>query len=155
MTLHCLRECIRRKRPGMWVGGVDGQTDREFILQHDTANITITFLFDQDMIAHPPYSPDLAPVDFFLFPLLKSKLRGIHHRTLPAVKAAVQRNLTAISDNAYQQAMINLPLRWRKCIATEGEYFEGRGIQPVPDPYFDIPAELSTESSESSDSDQE
>ena len=28
------------------------------------------------IVAHPPYSPDLAPSDFCLFPLLKEHLRG-------------------------------------------------------------------------------
>jgi hypothetical protein len=29
------------------------------------------------VIEHPPYSPDLAPADFFLFPTLKKELAGI------------------------------------------------------------------------------
>ncbi|XP_031634457.1 uncharacterized protein LOC116347857 [Contarinia nasturtii] len=29
-----------------------------------------------DLMGHPPYSPDLAPNDFFLFPSVKKKLRG-------------------------------------------------------------------------------
>jgi hypothetical protein len=28
------------------------------------------------VVPHPPYSPDLAPCDFFLFPRLKSTLKG-------------------------------------------------------------------------------
>jgi hypothetical protein len=28
------------------------------------------------VIPHPPYSPDLAPCDFFLFPKMKLKLKG-------------------------------------------------------------------------------
>ncbi len=155
-TLRCLRENIRRKRPGMWIGGVDGNTDREFILQHDNASphtsvLTLAFLFDQDMLAHPPYSPDLAPADFFLFPTLKKKLRGIHHRTLPGVKAAVRRELRSIPDDEFQRALINLPTRWRKCIQAEGEYFEGRGIVPDFDPLFDVPQELSTDPSDEED----
>jgi [histone H3]-lysine36 N-dimethyltransferase SETMAR len=29
-----------------------------------------------ELLPHPPYSPDLAPSDFFLFPKLKEKLAG-------------------------------------------------------------------------------
>jgi len=29
-----------------------------------------------ELLPHPPYLPDLAPSDFFLFPLLKQHLRG-------------------------------------------------------------------------------
>ena len=28
------------------------------------------------MMSHPPYSPDLAANDFFLFPYVKNKMRG-------------------------------------------------------------------------------
>jgi hypothetical protein len=31
-----------------------------------------------EILPHPPYSPDLAPSDFFLFPNLKKQLKGIH-----------------------------------------------------------------------------
>lgn len=31
-----------------------------------------------ELLPHPPYSPDLVPSDFFLFPKLKSKLHGCH-----------------------------------------------------------------------------
>jgi hypothetical protein len=40
---------------------------KEFLAQN---NIT--------MLPHPPYSPDLAPWDFFLFPKLKTHLKGHH-----------------------------------------------------------------------------
>jgi histone-lysine N-methyltransferase SETMAR len=29
-------------------------------------------------LSHPPYSPDLSPPDYFLFPKLKMKLKGLH-----------------------------------------------------------------------------
>jgi hypothetical protein len=29
------------------------------------------------VLEHPPYSPDLAPCDFFLFPKIKSALKGV------------------------------------------------------------------------------
>ncbi len=110
---------------------------------------------DQDMIAHLPYSPDLAPADFFLFPLLKSKLRGVHHRNLPTVKAAVRNALKSIPEERFQQALTDLTTRWRKCIAAEGEYFEGCGIVPNPDPYFDQVNDTTTDSEQESKIDQE
>jgi hypothetical protein len=33
-------------------------------------------------VPHPPYSPDLAPADFFLFPKLKTTLKGRHFQTI-------------------------------------------------------------------------
>ncbi|GBP29050.1 Histone-lysine N-methyltransferase SETMAR [Eumeta japonica] len=56
---------------------------RKIILHHDSAGYhtsteTIRFLEDQkiELTDHPPYSPVLAPNDFYLFPRVKSKLRG-------------------------------------------------------------------------------
>ncbi|GFS18197.1 transposase [Elysia marginata] len=40
-------------------------------------------------IPHPPYGPDLAPSDFFLFPLLKKHLKGNHYETDAEVEADV------------------------------------------------------------------
>ena len=40
-------------------------------------------------VPHPPYSPDLAPSDFWLFPKLKEKLRGCCYETIDEMKEAV------------------------------------------------------------------
>ncbi|GBM72519.1 hypothetical protein AVEN_263464-1 [Araneus ventricosus] len=70
-----LCEAIRLKRPGMLNDGV--------ILLHDnarphTARKTQELLqkFKWEVWSHPPYSPDLAPSDYFLFPELKEHLSG-------------------------------------------------------------------------------
>jgi len=39
------------------------------------------------VLEHPPYSPDLAPCDFCLFPNIKSVLRGTHFVSVENVKA--------------------------------------------------------------------
>ncbi len=81
-VLHRLRENIRRKCPELW-----GQARRgepcPFLLHHNnasshTSNRTIAFMGENsiEMLAHPPNSLDLAPCDYFLFPKLKSALRG-------------------------------------------------------------------------------
>ena len=53
------------------------------------AKVTMTFLKEQNIqvLAHPPYSPDLAPCHFWMLPLIEEKLAGrkyprIHFRTL-------------------------------------------------------------------------
>jgi len=42
-----------------------------------------------EVLSHPPYSPDLAPSDFHLFPHLKTDLKGIHFTSGDEVKQAV------------------------------------------------------------------
>ena len=142
-TLKQLKENIRRKRPFLWKGGLDGKTDREFVIQHDNASchtsvLTLAYIFDTHLLAHPPYSPDLAPCDYFLFPHLKQQLRGHRHRNIRDLKTSVSRVLRAITEDQCQQALCKLPLRWRKCIQAGGEYFEGCGLQVPFDPYFDL-----------------
>ena len=43
-----------------------------------------------EVLGHPPYSPDLAPCDFFLFPTLKKILRGRHFDDVADLQRAVQ-----------------------------------------------------------------
>ena len=54
--------------------------------QHSTAVLDTTGLVVLD---HPPYSPDLAPSDFYLFTHLKKHLRGERFNNKDDLKAAV------------------------------------------------------------------
>ena len=58
----------------------------------------------QKMVAvldHPPYSPDLAPVDFFLVPCLKVANKGAHFADVNAIKDHVTAVLRLISQKAF------------------------------------------------------
>ena len=76
--LHRLRDAIRRKCPEKW------RNNRRF-LRHKSAPVHQSVLV-KDLLAkngvttleHPPKSPVLAPADFYLFPHLKSVLKGWH-----------------------------------------------------------------------------
>jgi len=52
-------------------------------------------------LPHPPYSPDLAPCDFFLFPKLKTHLKGYHFGTVENVPAAVTMALNISSEDFF------------------------------------------------------
>ena len=41
------------------------------------------------VVRQSPYSPDLSPCDFFLFPELKNVLKGRHFRTLENIQNSV------------------------------------------------------------------
>ncbi len=130
--LNQLKERIRKKRPLLW-RRQNPDDDRPFYLLHDnasshTATITLALLGESgiQMINHPPpYSPDLAPCDFFLFPTLKAKLRGTNHRNVVTLEAAIRRELAAIPSEIYSKSLEELPIRWQKCVAAQGDYFEG------------------------------
>ena len=70
-------------------------------------------------VPHPPYSPDLAPCDFCLFP----KLRGYLYETIEEMKEAVTKVIDTLTQEEYYRAFKKLVERY-KCIAA-GDYFEG------------------------------
>ena len=116
-----LRESIRRKRPQLWHMNGDWRT---FLLHHDnatphTATITLASLGENhmDMVPHPPYSPDLAPSDYFLFPEIKSHLRGIAYRNIDQVQAAANEVMRKIPVEKFEAALKDLPVRWAKCVS--------------------------------------
>jgi len=70
---------------------------REFLTKHDTT-----------VVPQTPYSPDLAPADFFLFSKLKSSL--IKFRRFQKVEAREERSirdLRAIPQNTFQDTFQN------------------------------------------------
>ena len=68
----------------------------EFLAKHETK-----------VIAQAPYSPDLTPCDFFLFPKLKYSLRGTCHESIEAIKRNSLKELKAILAEAYKKCMEN------------------------------------------------
>jgi len=51
------------------------------------------------VLPHPPYSPDLAPCDFYRFPKLKSKLKGHHFGTMEKIQKIVTDELHTLTEN--------------------------------------------------------
>jgi len=54
------------------------------------------------VIPHPPYSPDLAPCDFFLFPKLKLRMKGRRFDTIEEFQEESQRVLDTIPKWDFQ-----------------------------------------------------
>ena len=71
-------------------------------------------------VPHRPYSPNLAPCDFWLFP----KLRGSAYETIEELKEAMTKVIDTVTPEDFHGAFQNLLERYNKCIATEGDYFE-------------------------------
>ena len=76
-------------------------------------------------VPHRPYSPDLAPCDFWLFPKLKEKLWGCRYETIEEMKEAVTKVINTLTQEDFHEAFQNLLERYNKCIAAGGDYFEG------------------------------
>ena len=50
-----------------------------------------------NIVPQPPYSPDLGPCDFWLFPKLKEKLRGCRYETIEDMKEAVTKVIDTLT----------------------------------------------------------
>lgn len=76
------------------------------------------------ILPHPPYSPDLAPSDFFLFPSLKRHIKGRRFETDDAVLTASEDWLHSKNRVFYSQGLFKVIGRWHKCIRLGGDYVE-------------------------------
>jgi len=77
-----------------------------------------------ELLEHPPYSPDLAPSDFYLFPKLKHFLAGQRFSSNQEAIAAVEGYFTHLMKNHYRDEIIVLEHRWNKCISLKRVYVE-------------------------------
>ena len=55
-------------------------------------------------VPQPPYSPDLASCDFWLFPKLKEKLRGCRHEIIEEMKEAVTKVIDTLTQEDFHGA---------------------------------------------------
>ena len=72
-------------------------------------------------VPYRPYSLDLVPYDFWLFP----KLRGCHYETIEEMKEAVTRVIDTPTHKDFHGGFQKLLEQYNKCIAAGGDYFEG------------------------------
>ena len=72
-------------------------------------------------VPQPPYSSDLAPCDFWLFP----KLSGCRYEIIEEMKEAVTKFIYMLTQEDFHGALQKLLERYKKCIAAGGDYFEG------------------------------
>ena len=86
-TLHLLMQNEKR-RPATGLRGLcpihDNEPAHKCVLVQD-------FLKEEKIVplSHPPYSPDLSPCDFFLFPLIKKTLSGRRYESQSALGSAI------------------------------------------------------------------
>jgi hypothetical protein len=68
-----------------------------------------------------------SPCDFFLFPTLKETLKRKRFATVEEVKTASQEALNNIKLQQFQRCFTEWEKSLDKCIASNGEYFQGDG----------------------------
>ena len=75
-----------------------------------------------ELVPHAPYSPDLAPSDFFFFPKLKTS--GQKYGSNDEVISATEGYFEDLDKSAYSDGIKSFETRLNKCIQLEGDYIE-------------------------------
>ena len=72
------------------------------------------------IIPQPPYGPDLAPCDFWLFP----KLRECCYEIIEEMEEAVMKIIDLLTQEDFHGAFQKLLEWYNKCIAAGGDYYK-------------------------------
>ena len=124
--LRRFRTSLRIRRPRLF---------RSFWLHMDnasphTALETRRFLLQTgtQVVPHPPYSPDLAPNDFFFYPQVKRELKGRRFASLDEVEREVDNQIALIPARDFHECILaQLPRHWARYVNNAGSYFKGLG----------------------------
>jgi len=124
-VLARLRDSVRRKRPELW-------ENRTWMFHHNNAPGHASLLIcsylaqhQTSIVLYSPCSPDLAPVDIFLFPKLTTTLKECHFKTIQEIQENAVRELCAITESALQKEFQQWKKYCEQCIAITEDYFEG------------------------------
>ncbi|UYV63554.1 hypothetical protein LAZ67_2004645 [Cordylochernes scorpioides] len=108
-----LREAIKEKRREM--------LSRKIVYHQDNAPShrslqAMAAIYDSgfELLPHAPYSPDIAPSDFHLFPHLKKSLSGIHFRSDEEGIDAVTSFFESLETSFFLVGIKALEHRWKK-----------------------------------------
>ena len=122
-VLRKLRAKLAEKCPGKLHCGI--------LFHHDNAPTHSSRIvrdvlreFQWELLPNPPYSPDLAPSDFFLFPKFKEHLKGIYFNDTNEAKQAAKTWLTKWSVNYFKNRIKGWKHRLEKCIDLDRDYVE-------------------------------
>jgi transposase len=101
-VLRRLYDAVQRKRPDLWAA-------KTWQLHHDnapahSAHLIQTFIVKHNIsvVRQAPYSPDMAPCNFWLFPKLKMPLKGTQFESREDMRNVTARLIT-IPKDAFQK----------------------------------------------------
>ncbi len=126
---------MKQKWPGLLTNGV--------ILMHDNARPhtagTVKWSLDNFkwiVFPHPPYSPDLAPSDYYLFPDLKCHLDGLRFATTDELQNAIASFFRNLGTSWYALGIGKLIQRYNKCLDNGGIMSKNRLFFPLSSVIF-------------------
>ena len=121
--LKKLRKSIKTERRGMLTRGVRLLQDNAPVHNSHVAQ-TEARSCGYEILPHPPYSPDLAPSDFHLFPSMKSFLKGKRFTNDESLISEVNAWFQTQPPEFYRIGLQNCIKRWEKCVSLAGVYVE-------------------------------
>ena len=96
-----LHDRVRRSRRALW-------SDKSWLFDHDNAPahnaVSVRRLLVKNQITalhHPPYFPDQAPCNFWLFPRMKIVIKGIHFSSSEEIKTSVAKELKSLKEEEF------------------------------------------------------
>jgi len=81
------------------------------------------------VLDHPPYSPDVASTDYFLFPKVKSHLKGRLFDSNSDIQTAVTSTLNTTAKDDFYKDIQKLQDRANLCVQLQGIYVENQTIK--------------------------
>lgn len=75
-----------------------------------------------ELMDHPPYSPDLAPSDFYVFRSLQNYLRDAVFNSVEECKNEFNAFLTSRDPQFFDRGYKKWISRWEECVAINGNY---------------------------------
>ena len=78
---------------------------------------------DWEMLPRPPYSPDIAPSDYYLFRLMSHALAEERY-VFEDIKKWVDSWTASKDEEFFHNGICKLPEKWRYVIANDGQYFQ-------------------------------
>ncbi len=124
---------IRHRRHHMW----RQHTTQPYLLHDDNASCHMSggmANFQQIhgiiQVPHPPYSPDLAPCDFFLFSYLKHQVRGMQFDSVRQMIEHIDKLMGDIPTSTWTAVFKDWKRCMKKCVHFGGWYFEGMAHPP-------------------------
>jgi transposase len=81
--------------------------------------------YSWEVLPHPPYNPDMSPLDFDLFPKLKINMRAVCFSTLEDLSASVTRRIRQLNCSRDLTGIMDLPKYWDAVIQQKGGYIKG------------------------------
>ena len=78
--------------------------------------------FGWEVLIHPLYSPDIAPLDFHLFWSLQNTLNGKNFNSLEDCKRHLEQFFAQKDKKFWEDGTIKLPGKWQKIVEPKGEY---------------------------------